>query len=85
LGVATVFATTKVSDDGKMTIDVPADFKGKDVDVVVNIKPVPPKEEVDEYGWSIGFWEWLKANPITDPAFKRYPQGEADPPPSFDE
>ena len=83
--MATVFATTKISDDSKMTIEVPEDFKGKAVEVMVNIKPARESGPVDENGWPIGFWDWLKANPITDPAFKRYPQGEAEPAPSFDE
>ena len=68
-----------------MTIDVPPSFSGQNVDVVVKIKTTGRPEQVDPNGWQVGFWEWLRANPITDPAFKRYPQGEADPAPSFDE
>jgi hypothetical protein len=82
--VETVIATTKVSDDGKMTVKVPEAFNGQLVDVVISIKSKPPEEACDKNGWPIGFWEKLAANPITDPAFKRYPQPEADPPPSFE-
>jgi hypothetical protein len=80
----TLIVTTNVSEDGKVTIPAPGSHTGDEVQIRYTLNKVK-KEPVDDHGWPIGFWEWLQANPITDPAFKRYPQGEADPPPSFDE
>jgi hypothetical protein len=80
----TLIVTAKVSEDGKVTIPAPGSHTGDEVQVQYTFKKVQT-EPVDERGWPIGFWDWLKENRITDPAFKRYPQGEAEPPPSFDE
>jgi hypothetical protein len=44
-----------------------------------NLKP----EEVDENGWPLGFADKFFGC-ITDPKFKRYPQGEPDPVPPFE-
>jgi hypothetical protein len=80
----TLIVTTKVSEDGKVTLPAPATIPGTEVEVRYTVKAKQPGEAVDEYGWPIGFWEELAADPITDPAFRRYPQPEADPPPSFE-
>jgi hypothetical protein len=80
----TLIVTTKVSADGTVTLPVPANVAGRDVEIRYTVKPKTTGEAVDKYGWPIGFWEQLAADPITDPAFRRYPQPEADPPPSFE-
>jgi hypothetical protein len=81
----TLIATTQVSDDGKLVLKAPESFNGAKVRVKYSLQ----KEEDDDVprdknGWPIGFWESIAADPITDPNFKRYPQGEAEPPPSFE-
>jgi hypothetical protein len=80
----TLITTTKVSENGTVTLPAPASMKGKRVKIQYSFQPEEPDVPRDDKGWPIGFFEYLKANPITDPAFKRYPQGEAEPPPSFE-
>jgi hypothetical protein len=80
----TLFVTTNVSSDGQITVPAPGSVRGEKVQVQYKVKRLQADEPVDEYGYPIGFWEKLAADPITDPAFKRYPQPEADPPPSFE-
>jgi hypothetical protein len=80
----TVMTNAKVSDDGKLTLTVPDSFKGATVDVTLKIEKKKPDVPRDKNGWPIGFWEKLAADPITDPNFRRYPQGEAEPQPSFE-
>lgn len=80
----TLVVKTKVSEAGKITVPAPGNLVGEEVEVRYSVMATKPSEPVDEHGWPIGFWEKLAADPITDPAFKRYPQPEADPPPSFE-
>jgi hypothetical protein len=78
----TVTATAKVSDDGTLTLSVPPTFNGATVEVQIKKKD-PITEPLDEKGWPVGFFEKY-VGCIKDPKFKRQPQPEADPPPSFE-
>lgn len=78
----TMIATTKVSDDGTLTVSVPPAFKGATVEVRVR-RTNETGGPVDERGWPVGFFEKY-VGCIKDPKFKQHPQPEADPPPSFE-
>jgi hypothetical protein len=80
----TLTASAKVSEDATVTLPVPPTMRGKRVKVQYSLENEEADIPRDANGWPIGFFEYFKENPITDPAFKRYPQGEADPPPSFE-
>jgi hypothetical protein len=79
----TLTLTAKVSSEAELVLKVPEVFKGKTVEVQCTLKDKRDKVPRDEHGWPIGFWERV-AGSIKDPKFKRYPQGEPDPPPSFE-
>jgi hypothetical protein len=69
----TVKVTTKVSEDGKLTLTVPEAFKGMEVNVTLEIEKKKPDVPRDKNGWPIGFWEELYGS-ISDPKFERPPQ-----------
>jgi hypothetical protein len=80
----TLIVTTKVADDGKITIPAPGSHCGDDVEVYYQLKKLNKDEPVDKFGWPIGFWDKVYGS-ITDPKFERPPQGELPPVPNLDE
>jgi hypothetical protein len=79
----TLTVTTKISPDGKLTLEVPEVFKGAVVTVTCHIEKEAPRVERDQYGWPKGFWDRVYGS-ITDPAFRRPEQGVMEPIPSFE-
>ena len=67
----------KADDEGKIHLDVPAEPPGGEFDVIVTVKrrPTAGEETPESRGWPPGFLEQTYGS-ITDPAFRRYPQGE---------
>jgi hypothetical protein len=67
-------ATATASEDGKLTLPVPDEFKGMEVQVSYYLK-TKYRGPVDKRGWPVGFFEEF-AGSIRDPKFRRYPPEE---------
>ena|SRR2546422_7207943 len=79
----TITTRTKVSDDGHLTIAVPALLRGAEVDVVVVVQKTGDNGSSESLGWPAGFFDRVFGS-IHDEKFKRWPQGIPEPPPDFE-
>lgn len=75
----TIKLRSHVDEDGVLHLDIPAQFKGMEVDITVTVEPV--KQEDVSVGKDLTQWEWHKfieetAGSINDETFVRQPQGE---------
>lgn len=60
------------AEDGTLNLSLKLGIPDADFSVLVQVTPLPPKEEVDEYGWPIGFFEEVAGSM---PELERAPQG----------
>ncbi len=78
--MSTIHLSATAGPDGVLHLDIPAGGPGV-FDVQVTLTPKPSangaetKPTPEELGWPPGFIEQTFGS-ISDPAFKRYPQGE---------
>jgi hypothetical protein len=77
----TVTAEVKVSSDGRLEFAAPETFKG--ATAILTLTKKEPAAAAEKRGWPLGFWESVYGS-IQDENFKRWPQGEMDPAPSFE-
>ena len=79
----TITARTKISEDGRLTVTVPPPLRGAEVDVVVVVQKTGANGASETSGWPPGFFDRVCGS-IRDENFKRWPQGTAEPLPSFE-
>lgn len=79
----TITTRTKVGEDGRLTVGVPASLRGAEVEVVVVVQRAGGNGASESLGWPPGFFEQVCGS-ITDDNFKRWPQGNPEPPPDFE-
>ena len=79
----TLIATTRVSEDGALKMEVPPAYNGATVEVTVAIKERAEATATDANGWPVGFFETY-VGCIEDPKFVRPPQGVMEPVPPFE-
>lgn len=65
---------TQVGSDGILHLEIPDDFRGQEVEVVLVVQSLK-EQKVDALGWPIGFFERTYGALADDPIECR-PQGE---------